>query len=727
MPDNRVIERTHLRQHDQSDCGVACLLSVIKYHGGHHSLEQLRKLSGTSRQGTTLLGLLQAAQQLGFDAEGLEAETVYNLSEVSDPAILHVVIDNRLQHYVVYYPDASQSFSANRQAKLKIGDPARGILDLSPEELDGIWKSKALLKLVPNEKFEKVTLQKAKKRQWIFSLVREDLSILTISMVLGLLIAMLGISSAIFSQKLIDDILPNENYEKLILSVILVTLLLLARSGVGFLRGLFMIRQGVDFNNRIIQSFYNSLLRLPKSFFDTRKTGDLIARMNDTRRIQSVLAVLFGSVSIDVLVVIVSLIFVFVYSTAIGLIMLGCLPVFALLLIRFNQPVIRSQKEVMAGYAYAESNFIDTIQGVADIKLANKLEFFERLNAAVYGFFQTRMADLGKLQIRFSVLSEVMGVIFMMTVFGMSSWLVISKQLQIGELVALLGIAGGIIPAVNRLMVSNIQIQEALVAFERMYEFVSMDKEDERAIDHKLSFDSLAVNNVSFRFPGRKQILQDVSFEVKRGEMIALVGESGRGKSTLLQLLQKFYDPEGGSISIDGLRYADLDLRELRTNISAIPQDPKIFNGHLLFNVVLNDDVIELQRAAQFLDQSGFNIFFADFPQGYLTLLGEEGVNLSGGQKQLVALARALFRQPKVLLLDESMSAMDRNTEAFVVRLLEKAKQDRITVLVTHRMATAQRCDRVYILENGKIQLKGTPEQLRSFSNFYSEGLQVVR
>jgi ABC-type bacteriocin/lantibiotic exporter with double-glycine peptidase domain len=262
-------------------------------------------------------------------------------------------------------------------------------------------------------------------------------------------------------------------------------------------------------------------------------------------------------------------------------------------------------------------------------------------------------------------------------------------------------------------MVSNIQIQEALVAFERMYEFVSMDKEDERAIDHKLSFDSLAVNSVSFRFPGRKQL-------------IALVGESGRGKSTLLQLLQKFYDPEGGSISIDGLRYADLDLRELRTNISAMPQDPKIFNGHLLFNVVLSDDVVELQRAAQFLDQSGFNIFFADFPQGYLTLLGEEGVNLSGGQKQLVALARALFRQPKVLLLDESMSAMDRNTEAFVVRLLEKAKQDRITVLVTHRMATAQRCDRVYILENGKIELKGTPEQLRSFSNFYSEGLQAL-
>ena len=171
-----------VRQYDQSDCGVACLLSIVKFYDGSATLEELRETSGTSKQGTTLLGLLQASRLLGFEAEGMEADGVDSLAELTGPAILHVVIDNRLQHYVVYYPDASQSFSANRQAKLKIGDPARGILDLSPEELDGIWKSKALLKLVPNEKFEKVTLQKAKKRQWIFSLVREDLSILTISM-----------------------------------------------------------------------------------------------------------------------------------------------------------------------------------------------------------------------------------------------------------------------------------------------------------------------------------------------------------------------------------------------------------------------------------------------------------------------------------------------------------------------------------------------------------------
>lgn len=714
------------RQQDQSDCGVACLLSIIKFHGGDQSLEQLRKLSGTSRQGTSLLGLMQAAQQLGFDTECLEAEAVYNLSELTEPAILHVLIDNHLQHYVVYYPDASQSLPANGNTKLTIGDPAKGVIEVTPEKLDTIWQSKALLKLVPNEKFQKASFQAKKKKQWILSLIRDDLNILVISMILGMLITLLGISSAIFSQKLIDDILPTQNYEKLILSVMLLTLLLLFRSGLGFLRGLFLIRQGVDFNNRIIRNFFNSLLRLPKSFFDTRKTGDLIARMNDTRRIQAVLAVLFGSVGVDLLLVVVSLAFVFVYSAPIGFIMLGILPVFALLLVRFQKPVIRLQKEVMGGYAHAESNFIDTIQGVADIKLANKLDFFEKLNAVVYGIFQSKVADLGKLQIRFSVLSEVIGVVFMMAVFGVGGWLVLEKSLKLGELVALMGIAGGIIPAINRVSFSNIQIQEALVAFDRMHEFVSLEKEDSQTTHHQLSFGTMAVSNLSFRFPGRRQLLQSISFSLKRGETIALVGESGQGKSTLLQLLQKFYEPEGGSISIDGIPYDDLDLFGLRTAISAIPQEPKIFNGNLLYNVVLSDEKEKLERAIRFMEEAGFNKFFGDLPQGYLTLLGEEGVNLSGGQKQLVVLARALFRQPEVLLLDESMSAMDRNTEAFVLQLIEKTKHKRMTILVTHRMAAARKCDRIYVLEHGRITAEGTPAELLAYPNFFSESIQYA-
>ncbi|MCU0420702.1 MAG: peptidase domain-containing ABC transporter [Cyclobacteriaceae bacterium] len=729
MSDTKLIGRAHVRQLDQSDCGVACLLSVIHFHGGTFSLEELRRLSGTSRQGTTLLGLLQAAHQLGFDAEGLEAESVYNLNELSEPAILHVLIENQLQHFVVFYPDTSHRFSENSNTKIKIGDPARGLIELSPTELDKIWQSKALLKLAPTDRFERAALKNAKKRKWIVDLVREDLPLLIVSGVLGVVIAMLGISSAVFSQKLIDEILPARDTEKLLLSLVLVLLLLLARTGLSLLRGIFMVRQGVDFNNRIIGSFYGSLLRLPKSFFDTRKTGDLVARMNDTRRIQSVLAVLFGSVSIDILVVLVSLVFVFIYSIWVGILIASCLPVYALVWYRFNKSIVHAQKEVMGGYALAESNFIDTIHGVADIKLANRLSFFENVNTVVYGFFQAKLAALGRLQINFTAVSEVIGVIFMMAIFGLSSWLVIAGQLLIGELVALLGIAGGIIPSVNRLIISNIQVQEALVAFDRMFEFTGLPREDndDGHLGEAAGMDELVMQNVSFRFPGRKSVLSGVSFQAKAGMLVALLGESGHGKSTVLQLLQKFYQPEDGDIRVNGMSLKDVDTAWWRSQVASVPQEPKIFNGSLIFNIALDDQMMQLSRAIEFCEQSGFGPFFRQFPQGYHTLVGEEGINLSGGQKQLVVLARALFRQPRVLLLDEATAAMDRKTEKFVLDLLKQQKKGRITLLVTHRMTVASQCDEIVILESGTVAAAGTPKQLMATTNFFSESFDLTR
>jgi len=518
------------------------------------------------------------------------------------------------------------------------------------------------------------------------------------------------------------------------LSLVLVTLLLLARSGLGYLRGLFMIRQGMDFNNRIIQRFYNNLLQLPKSFFDTRKTGELIARMNDTRRIQSVLSVVSGSIVIDLLLVIVSLGFVFAYSSLIGFIMLGSLPVYFLILLWFNKPIIRTQKEVMGGYAMAESNFVDTMQGVADIKLMNKQSFFERINATVYGTFQQKMADLGHLNIKFSWVSEITGVLFMISVFGLSSWLVLTKELKLGEMVALLSMAGSVIPSANRLVVANIQIQEALVAFDRMFEFTSMEKEGgyssgQDATLYKMPEKdelSVRVEEVSFRFPGRRQILKNVSLQFKRGEMVALLGESGGGKSTLLQLIEKFYAPEGGGIEVNGVSLNDCDTQQWREQIGTVPQDLKIFNGNLLYNITLSDQPDEYQKAVVFCEEKGFGNYFKEFPQGYLALLGEEGVNLSGGQKQLVVLARALFREPRILLLDEATSAMDRNTENFILALLQKEKQEMAILLVTHRIKTAQRCDRIYILENGEIASSGTPNELMLSNNFFSESYREL-
>lgn len=270
-----------IQQLDFSDCGPACLLTIVEHYGGIDSLENLRKLSGTNIIGSTLLGLYQAATQIGFNAEGCEAD-IAALIKHESPCILHVIIDNKLQHYVVYYGVTQK----NGKINFIVGDPAKGILYLSRNELDTIWQSKTCLTLTPNESFKKgIDIGKA-KRNWIFELVKSDAPLLLIAAGLGIVIAVLGLVMAIFSQRLIDDILPNRNFIKLNIGIALVFLLLLIKEVFSYLRQYFLISQSKDFNIRIIDFFYSHLLRLPKQFFDTRKIGELTARLNDTSRIQ---------------------------------------------------------------------------------------------------------------------------------------------------------------------------------------------------------------------------------------------------------------------------------------------------------------------------------------------------------------------------------------------------------------------------------------------------------
>jgi ABC-type bacteriocin/lantibiotic exporter with double-glycine peptidase domain len=568
-------KNTFVLQHDRSDCGVACLASIIQYHGGEANIETLRKASGTSLRGTTLLGLMQGAQQHGMNAAGMEAECIENLRELKEPAILHVVVEEKLEHYVVYYPMKAGNLKSPTHHI--IGDPARGILEIDEYKLNKIWRRRALLTLSPTEKFKQKKIFNGEKRKWIISLINDDLPLLTVSLAIGVCIAVLGISTAIFSQKLIDDILPKGNSSKLILSLVFVTLLLAARGGLGFLRGFFVIRQGVNFNNRLTANFYANVLRLPKSFFDTRKTGEILTRMGDTKRIQTVVTALAGAVIIDFLFVLVCFAFVFRYSFYTGVITIMCVPAYAFVLLKFSKPIHAAQKNVMSSYALVESNFIDTIQGVAEIKLTGKEDFFEKQNASVFGRFLQNVANLGRLNLRFVLTSELIGVFFTMTMLGVAAWLVLDKQLKLGEMVALLSFIGGIIPSVNRLVGANVQIQEAKVAFDRMFEFASMEKEHDLSTDDRFSITEIKVADLSFRFPGRKAILKNISLEVKRGEILALVGESGEGKSTLIQLLQKFYVPETGRILIDGIDLELLRTRTWREQIAAVPAKKKGF------------------------------------------------------------------------------------------------------------------------------------------------------
>lgn len=299
MLDRKIIEKSFVHQHDMIDCGAACLLSLIKYYGGDSSILHLREISGTSNTGTTLLGMYQAALVMGFDAHGAEATGVRDLIEHEKPCILAVIIEKVLSHYVLCY--------GYENGKFIISDPAKGVVEITEDELSSIWTKKCLL-LEPNDKFEKKESIKSKKKQWLHELLREDFGILGASIVVGVVVATLGMVMAVFSQKLVDEVLPSGDVTKLIVGLFLVFILLVAKVLVNALRSKLLITQSKDFNNRIIQSFFSKLLHLPKSFFDTRKTGDMVARLNDTRRIQSVISTVVGDTVINALLAVVSIV-----------------------------------------------------------------------------------------------------------------------------------------------------------------------------------------------------------------------------------------------------------------------------------------------------------------------------------------------------------------------------------------------------------------------------------
>ncbi len=709
--DRKQIEKTFVRQHDASDCGVACLLAIIKFYGGDSSLDELRRQSGTHKQGTTLLGLYQAAADLGFDAAGKEGD-LEHLKQLKEPVVLHVVTPEQRNHYFVCYGWEKDKFI--------IGDPAEGITYLNETALASQWQSRACLVLTPNTNFTKASVQQKNKKKWFWKLLKPDVRILKFSIVLGVAVAVLGMALSVFSQKLIDDILPSGQIEKLVGGVGLLLLLLLVRIALSGLRDYFLIFQSRAFNIRIIDSFYSSLLYLPKPFFDTRKIGELVARLNDTSRIQRVIQQVVGNALIDSIVVLISIGFLCYYDWKSAVISIAVIPIFAFLFYNYNKKIIQAQRDVMKAYAINESNYISTMQGIAEIKNNNRQPIFKALNQNVYGLFQNRIFALGKINIRLGIYSGSIGVFFIVGVLGYASYQVLQEQLTLGELMAILGIAGTLIPSVTNLALLAIPINEAKIAFERMFEFTDLQSEPKGRTKIK-KIDTVSIRNASFRFAGRKQLFKDVSIEIPLNSFVALVGESGSGKSTLGAVLQKHYALEEGDIIINNkVPLSDIKLKNWRNKIGVVSQDITLFNGNVIDNLVLGPEQ-NPQKVIDFCIETGFDMLFKTFPQGYNTLLGEEGINISGGQKQILAIARALYHKPDLLILDEATAALDRKTEAFVLDLLHQQKQNFSIFFISHRIHILKKyADMVYVLDDGKISVSGSHEKLLTTDNLYS-------
>ncbi|MDR3338868.1 MAG: peptidase domain-containing ABC transporter [Candidatus Symbiothrix sp.] len=688
-----------VKQHGEFACGIACLTMIVKYYGGNARQESIRSISGTTTQGTTLLGLYQAAEKLNFIPNAYQAD-LNDLKSFTSPVVLHVVKNEKIEHYVVCF-----GFENN---KFIIGDPGDKMLLMTEPELDAIWKSKALLMLKPTPEFVKRDSERREKYEWLKTIIKEDYPILTVSFFLGLIIAVLGLSSAVFSQKLIDDLLPSKNYEKLILGILLYFVLLISRSGLGYLRSIFMLRQTRGMNNRLVNSFFSKILYLSKSFFDSTKTGEVITRMNDSRRIQSTLSYIAGGVLIEILVLLFSITYLLLYSWKMAVIASSCIPFYIILVLCYNKKIVAGQRNVMVSSAATEGLLIDFIQGVNDIKIANKQNAFKQSIQAMYGIYQEFGYKLGMLSNQYGLIAQIISIITSISLIILGISWILDGQLKLGELTAIMTIGNMIISSTASLSGVNIRLQEAGVAFDRFYEFAKAKPEFEpdkelSGIKKDTMNAHLQIRHLSFRFIGRKKLLNDISLEIHKGEIITIFGEVGSGKSTLIQVLQKHYFPESGEIVFNGILLSEFSTPLWREYIGVVSQHIKIFSGSAGENICLGNFMEERESVISFCKDYGFDSFFDNFPQGLDTLLGEDGINISGGQQQLIAFARTLYRCPSLLLLDEPTSAMDSKTEQFIINLLQAKAEQFAVLMVTHRKHLAKIANRVYYLDNGVL------------------------
>lgn len=703
---NRIKRSTCLQQ-DSSDCGVACLLTIIKYYDGEDTIDNLRELSGTNIQGTTLLGLYDAAIQKGLKAESFRGDIEY-LKGIDTPHILHIKPSTDMLHYIVLWGYNNGLFY--------ITDPAIGFVKWDVIELEKQWCYRICMSLQASENFIISTSFRDTKRKWITNIVKEDWATYIISVILGILSSILGISTSVFTQKLLDKWIPDQNIKLIIIAILFLTILLTIRILAEAARNLLMCKQSKKLNIDLMSRFFERILHKPLSFFEYRKTGDIISRLGDIPRIQHVIcSIVGGNLILNILLLLSALTAILFYSTTLAIFLVLTIPILLGIIVRFNKKIKHEQYHVMSSYANVESTFISAIQGIRLFKVYNRYKQLNSLNQIIYGENQKATLSLGKLSIKLSALYGLVILVVTTVIMLYGSIAVINKNLSIGEFTAIISLTTMIIPCITDLSTIPIIINEAKVAFDRVYDISSNNVQtvNKNHINITKDSNSIVAKSLSFRFKCDTNIIDNLSFEFQQGYIHGIIGESGSGKSTLCKLLEESYPPSNGEII--------LTLNNQK-NLGSASQEVPIINGTIIDNICLYADTeTDIQKVIETCSKYNVEPFLKRFSMGLQTIIGESGVKLSGGEKQMIGLLRILYRDCNIIILDEPTASMDSEMENWVMQTLTRIKKDKVIIMVTHKFNLLKKyADKICILKDGKFSHSGSQAELMKTNNLYS-------
>lgn len=677
-------------QEGNKDCGVCCLLSIIRYYNGNISLNKLMEMTKTTKNGTTFYNLSEAASKIGMASKAYYVDDFNNISVYSCPFISQV-IRNGYTHFVVVYKISKD--------KLLIMDPALGSLYMSREKFLNIWTSYIMMfekvKILPNYKDEKYI------NKLLYGLILNNKKIIVNCLLLTLMFCFLTIGYSVYLKVMIDKVLNQDKYLLIVISLIFF-IVILFRS----LTNLFRNQMLSYFNMKVdISLFLNSfkrILLLPYNYYKNKTTGEIISRVNDLSYIKQIISQLLTTVFLDIVLLLFSLVCLYFINSKMFVISFFIAILYMIIIFIYPRFIKTKIYESQAEVAKVNSYLVESISGLETIK---GLRCEKMVNDRLESFYTKAQATI----FDYNIISN--GVLFLKDLIFYVGVLLINYvgcvdimngNFTVGSLLTFNTILGYFLnPLQNFIDLADdyVYVKGVFKRANGLYEVKLDDLESKNGlrVEGDISF-----NNLDFSFNGKDQILKSIKIEFKAKEKILLLGNSGSGKSTLLKILYKYYDVSRGMVLVNGIDINDFSISDIRDDIIYVSQNETLYTGSIKDNILLNRDI----DYKDFLDMCCYlevDNIIKDNLLGYDFLLEENGANISGGERQRIILARALFKKGNIILIDEGLSQMDIDLERRVLKRIFSIFKDKMIIVVSHRFNNMDLYDKVFKLKDGMV------------------------
>lgn len=712
----------HYKQIDQMDCGATCLRIVFKYYGQLVTINKIRKLCQTNKSGVNLLGISEAAEKLGFRTYGVRL-SLEQLREVELPCILHW----NQNHFVVLYKI--------RRGKYFLSDPASGLLGYDEKEFAKNWFStKELhaglsLVLSPGPDFYHINEEEPElKLEWskIFTYFFKYKK-LFIQLILGMVLGtVLSLVAPFLTQSVVDIGINTKNISFINLILIAQLMLFVGSIAVSFIRSWIMLHISTRVNISILTDLLIKIMKLPMNFFDLKTHGDIMQRMSDQQRIESFLT---GS-TLNTLFSLVNMVIfgtlLIIYNKTIFLVFFVATVCYTLWILAFMKYRRQLDEKRFKIASENQTYMVEMIQSIKDIKLNNaqkqKRWGWEALQAKLFKFKVESLALSQYQSIGSMAINQAKGIL----ITYISAKAVIDGEITLGGMMAIQYIVGMVNNPVESLLGFMHSYQDAKISLERLNEIYETEEEENIQMDYLSQLPdnkSIEIKNLTFRYfgAGNEPIFTKLNLTFPEGKTTAVVGTSGSGKTTIIKLLLRYYTPEEGEILIGGKRLDQIDFGLWRDSCGSVLQENYVYADTIERNIAVNDEFADKALLNNAINIANMEDFIADEPFGLATKIGTAGKGISQGQRQRLMIARAVYKNPTYIFLDEATNSLDANNEKEIVEKLDHFFNKRTVIVVAHRLSTVKNADNIVVLEKGAVVEQGTHQELTALRGSYYE------